>query len=170
MKRFLVGFLTICLLVGSLSGCSPEQAQPGGSTAAKPGDPSVPNTIPEATSQPQAAELVISEVMPDNKYVTMGHAMDWVELYNREETPVSLDGYYLTDNPNQPQAMSLAGLTIQPDGYLVITLGEEAPFRLSADGESLWLMYGKTLVSTLTYEAPLDGESFDQEGASRSKS
>ena len=163
MKRFLIGILVVCLLVGCLSGCGKEQTQSGSTTGAQTDTPPS-TTAPETEPQPTGAELVITEVMPDNKYVTMGHTQDWVELYNREETEVKLDGYYLTDDPDQPYAMPLAGLTIQPDSYLVITLGEDAPFRLSADGETLWLMYGKTLVSTLTYEAPQDGESFGQEG------
>jgi len=164
MKRFLVGFLAACLLLGCLAGCGKEQSQSGNTTLGQTDTPPT-STAPVQTTQPEGAELLISEVMPDNKYVTLGHAQDWVELYNREETVVELDGYYLTDDPENPYALPLTGLQIEPDGYLVITLGEDAPFRLSGEGETLWLMFGKTLISTLTYEAPQDGESFDKDGA-----
>ena len=164
MKRIIAAVMVIWILLGMLSGCTEDQPQT--STTTESGtDVPVTSTAPEVTMQPQGADLVISEVMPDNKYVTMGHIQDWVELYNREETAVALDGYYLTDDPDRPDAMSLAGLQIEPDSYLVITLGEDAPFRLSAEGETLWLMYGKQLVSAVTYGQVEDGESFDREGA-----
>ena len=136
MKRFLVGFLAACFFLGCLAGCGKEQSQSGNTTLGQTDTPPA-STAPVQTTQPEGAELLISEVMPDNKYVTLGHAQDWVELYNREETVVELDGYYLTDDPENPYALPLTGLQIEPDGYLVITLGEDAPFRLSGEGETL---------------------------------
>jgi len=170
MKRISVTFLVKCLFLSCITGCVVQAPQPNETTGTvgSTGTQATPPTTgiePNPTTQPQGAEVVISEVMPDNKYVTMGHSMDWIELYNREDTAVVLDGYYLTDDPDQPRAMPLTGLRIEPDGYLVLPLGEDAPFHLSGDGETLWLMFGKQMISSLTYQAPQDGESFDQEGA-----
>jgi len=165
MKRILSMLLAVCLILGALAGCmTQQQPAPSSANQTEPAESSRPITEPTEETQPKAAELLINEVMPDNKYVTAGNAHDWIELYNREETAVSLDGYYLTDDPDQPHALSLAGMEISAGGYLMILLDEEAPFHLSSEGETVWLMFGKQLVSELAFDAVLDGESFSQEG------
>lgn len=67
---------------------------------------------------------------------------DWVELCNGSATDVSLDGWTLSDDPAQPQKLSLTGVTIPAGGYAVVeTAGDEengrAGFGISASGE--WL-------------------------------
>jgi hypothetical protein len=116
-------------------------------------DPSTPtqteptvSTIP-TEPHPEAADISVHEIMPDNKKLCMGHENDWVELYNREEDAVVLDGYYLTDDPAKPEALSLAGMTIPADGYLVITLDDSAPFRLAKDGEAIYLTFDGQVIS-----------------------
>lgn len=164
MKRFAVFFIAVCLLLGSLSGCKGEIPQASGNTETEGSSASFPVAEFVETTPSQTAEVLISEVMPDNKYVTMGHTLDWIELHNREDSTIRLDGYYLTDDPEDPDAMSLAGMQIEADGYLVITLDDDAPFHLSSDGETLYLMFGEQMVSELTYNAAQDGESFGVEG------
>jgi hypothetical protein len=88
-----------------------------------------------------------------------------VELMNREEREVSLDGFYLTDNLEKPAQLSLEGLSIPAGGYLVITLDETAPFRLSADGETAYLFFQDQLVDQVTYGLSENGESYDADGA-----
>ena len=122
--------------------------------------PANPTTVADAV----AADLLISEVMPDNKFLAMGHENDWVELLNREETTVSLDGYYLTDDMEKPTQLSLAGLSIPAGGYLVIVLDDTAPFRLSADGETIYLMFHDQPVGQVTYGLSENGESYDADG------
>ena len=156
MKRFFAILLAAVLLVSCFAGC---EAAPGEAGAGET-QPAVATTA----AAEQAADIVINEVMPDNKKVCLGHEKDWVELYNRGETAVSLDGYYLTDDLQEPQAMPLTGMEIPAGGYLVVTLEEEGPFRLSADGETVYLLYGKQELSQLAFGLSEDGESFSQEG------
>lgn len=124
-------------------------------------------TTTEGTTAPKpiAADLLISEVMPDNKFLTMGHENDWVELLNREETAVSLDGYFLTDDPEKPAQLPLQGLEIPAGGYLTIVMDEAAPFRLSAEGETVYLFFHDQLLSQMTFGLSENGESYDSEGA-----
>lgn len=162
LKRITAFLLCIAMLAGLIAGCTSQTADP---TTTTPGtNPSAPvqtNPTVPTQSHPDAADVVINEVMPDNKKLCMGHEMDWLELYNREDTEVSLEGFYLTDDPAKPEALSLAGMTIPASGYLVITLDDSAPFRLSKDGESVYLTYGGAVISGITFGVADDGESFD---------
>ncbi len=156
MKKIVALLLALSMLV-SLAGCV-ETPQTDVTTQA-------PTTTAATTlPKPDAADLRISEVMPDNKFLTMGHENDWVELHNREETAVSLDGYYLTDDLEKPTQLPLEGLTIPAGGYLTIVLDETAPFRLSADGETVYLLCYDQVIGQVTYGLSENGESYDAEG------
>ena len=155
MKRKVALLLALATVV-SLVGCV-EAPQPETTTQA-------PTTQTTTVVIPEALDVQISEVMPDNKFLTMGHENDWVELYNREETAVSLDGYYLTDDGENPTQLSLEGLSIPAGGYLAIVLDDTAPFRLSADGETVYLFYYDQLLGQVTYGLSENGESYDADG------
>ena len=156
MKRT-VALLLVLATLFSLAGCREVTNVPSQETTAD---------TTQATTEPKpvAADLLISEVMPDNKFLTMGHEHDWVELYNREEAAISLDGYYLTDDAEKPTLVSLAGLSIPAGGYLTIVLDDTAPFRLSADGETVYLFFYDQMLSQVTYGLSENGESYDVEG------
>ena len=156
MKRIIALLLALASLL-SMAGCT-GAPQPETTTQ-------VLTTTPVTTEPaPVAADLQISEVMPDNKFLTMGHENDWVELMSREETAVSLDGYYLTDDPEKPAQMPLEGLEIPAGGYLAIVLDDAAPFRLSADGETVYLFFHDQLLGQVTYGLSENGESYDADG------
>lgn len=155
MKRTIALLLALATLV-SLVGCT-ETQQPETTTQE-------PTTTVTTVPRPDAADVRISEVMPDNKFLTMGHENDWVELQNREETAVSLDGYYLTDDAENSAQLSLAGMTIPAGGYLALVLDDTAPFRLSADGETVYLFYYDQLLGQVTYGLSENGESYDADG------
>ena len=71
----------------------------------------------------------------------------WVELYNSGTNTVDLEGYYLSDNENDLVKWQFPAVTIPADDYLVIWLdgehglqeGLHTSFKLSADGEELFL-------------------------------
>lgn len=92
----------------------------------------------------------ISEVLPKNRYSLMdsdGDRSEWAELYNSSDQPVSLLGYYLSDNPNNPCKWAFPDIAIQPSEYLIVflssknrTTGElHASFSLSDNDEALIL-------------------------------
>lgn len=161
MRRW-IGLLLAMVL---LAGCAPAPEEAPPTTTSH-------TTAPEETTSPTPQEpdpvipqgLLISEVMADNRLLSLGHDMDWVELYNAGGTPVALDGFYLSDDATQPRKLSLAGKTIPAEGYLVITLGEDDPFKLSAKGETIYLFYETTEYASVTFGETEQGESFSPEG------
>ncbi len=173
MKRTAALILVVSLLLTLLSGCrqeiSPEDTATVTDTtptsAAMPESATDPAADTPMQETPSAAALVISEVMPDNRSLTLGHELDWVELYNPEAAAVSLDGYCLTDDPDLPNALPLAGLEIPAGGYLTVTLEDGGPVGLSEMGETVYLTYRGETLSSLSFAAPCNGESFDSEGA-----
>ena len=155
MKRFFALLLVLSTLA-SLAGCT--------GTPQTDGTTQPPATNGTVTPPQAAANLQISEVMPDNKFLTLGHENDWVELQNLEDTAVSLDGYFLTDDAGKPTQLPLEGLSIPAGGYLVIVLDEAAPFRLSAEGETVYLYFQGQALSQVTYGLSENGESYDAQG------
>ena len=155
MKRMIALLLALASFV-SLAGCV-EAPQPETTTT---------QATTQATTEPrpEAADLLISEVMPDNKFLTMGHENDWIELYNRGDAEVVLDNYYLTDDTENIVLLSLAGQRLPAGGYLTVVLDDAAPFRLSADGETVYLYYYDQLLSQVTYGLTENGESYDADG------
>ena len=78
---------------------------------------------------------------------------DWVELYNTTDTPVDVEGMYLTDNPDKPKKYQIskestnANTVIPAHGFLVIWCDKletkerlHASFKLAAEGDELQLM------------------------------
>ena len=164
MKRILPVLLTAALLSSLLPGCANEP--PDAETTAPKETTVATAPVPETTAPPAAyiAPLQISEVMPDNTALVLGCDQDWVELYNPEDTAVSLDGYALTDDLAQPDALPLTGLEIPAEGYLAVILEDGGPLGLSELGETVYLTCGGKTVSQLTFPAAERGKSFDPGG------
>ena len=169
MKRLLAALLLLGICVSMMAGCAqtPTPTEPTQGTTETPTDPEntgtgnteTGNTEPDAT----AAELIISEVMPNNRTLVLGHEKDWVEIYNREDVPVDLNGYFLTDDSGKPKALPLSG-QIAAGGYLVVELDDDGPFKLSKEGETVYLTFQGETISQLTYTLAENGESFDAAG------
>ncbi|WP_306643701.1 lamin tail domain-containing protein [Sanyastnella coralliicola] len=102
----------------------------------------------------QPEELYINEVMAENDTDTLdtaGENEDWIELYNPNDFPVDVAGYYLSDNPFNPTKWQIP--TDHPDssviaagGYLIFFADEQGGegwnhtnFRLSNNGEHVIL-------------------------------
>lgn len=92
--------------------------------------------------------------------------VDWVELENTGSTAVSLNGWSLTDNPDNPDKWVFPDVTIQPNEHKVIlctgldmtnTVASylHTDFNLSAGGEYIGLYSpGEVLVSEIAPEYP----------------
>ena len=162
MKRIISFLLVTVMLIGLLSGCRqiPTDNTPDITEPQAPTD-----SVADPTAEPEKANnIVINEVMSDNERLCMGHDLDWIELQNSEEFAVSLEDYYLTDNMDHPHAFHLQGLEIPAEGYLVITLNDDAPFKLSSSGESVYLVCGNTAISQLSFPETTKGEAVDVNG------
>lgn len=98
--------------------------------------------------------VFISEVMSSSTGVETPYgksSYDWIELYNAAAVPVSLDGWWLSDNPNHPRKCQLSNVTIPAGGYLVVFASgltaspsgrsdiTHVPMRLSALGDTVLL-------------------------------
>jgi hypothetical protein len=77
-----------------------------------------------------------------------GDFEDWVELYSTAPIPVSLAGYYLSDDDSRPLKWQFPAITIHPGEYLIIwASGKDrvqngiahTNFRLSSAGEPVIL-------------------------------
>jgi hypothetical protein len=71
--------------------------------------------------------------------------LDYVELYNPEKSPVSIAGWYLTDDKSDPSKYKIPDGTIVPaEGYFVISEAKfndgTRPFRLDSHGEEVFLI------------------------------
>jgi hypothetical protein len=106
---------------------------------------------------PNVGDVVINELLADNEdgqTDEAGEHEDWVELHNNTDSPLSLTGLYLSDNPGNPEKWPFpANVSIPANGYLVVWLDEDglqgplhADFRLSNAGEFLMLSDGSGYV------------------------
>lgn len=94
----------------------------------------------------EAPSLVISEVVSSNSRLLPmgGEYNDLIELINLGDQPVDLGAYYLSDKKKTPLMWQLPAIALQPgECYVVQASGSsgsrEAPFKVSADGETLYL-------------------------------
>jgi hypothetical protein len=117
--------------------------------------------------------LVINEFMANNDKAVPGPDSsypDWIELYNGGSETVDLGGYYLSDDPSNPDAWQFpSGTIINAGGFLVVWADNsvyERPlhtsFGLNATGESVCLFApdAKTLVDSKTFGEQLDDVSY----------
>ena len=103
--------------------------------------------------------------MADNETIVTdqdGEYDDWIELYNNTNETVSLDGLYLSDDPDDLLQWEFPdGLTLAPDSYLIVWCdkdsgqeGLHADIKFSADGESAILSYADgTIIENIEFGA-----------------
>ncbi len=100
------------------------------------------------------APVIISEVFSHS-----GGAPDWVELYNCTDEPVSIAGWFLSDDPREPAKYEIQpGMTVDPRGYVLLyqdvhfdnpsNPGSRAGFGFAAEGEAISLCSGLGGVQT----------------------
>jgi len=119
--------------------------------------------------------VVINELMASNTGTLadpQGEFDDWIELRNITDQEIDLTGRYLSDEPNNPRKWAFpAGTVIPADGYLIVwadedgsaTPGLHASFKLSADGEEIFLTD-----TDANFNAILDSVNFGAQATDRS--
>ncbi len=94
--------------------------------------------------------IVINEIVAQNTNGVQDEAgdyEDWIELFNLNEYPVNIAGFYLSDNLNNLAKWQFpAGSVLPANGYIIIWADDEpgegplhATFRLAVAGESVTL-------------------------------
>ena len=100
-----------------------------------------------------SGKILINEFMAINNNTLAdkdGEYSDWIELYNPGSSDVNLNGWYITDNPDNLPKWQFPDITITAGGYLVIFASEKnytdpsselhTNFKLSGSGEYLALL------------------------------
>ncbi|NCG22216.1 MAG: hypothetical protein GWP91_24635 [Rhodobacterales bacterium] len=135
---------TLWLLIAACADPTPKPDRgPKGSTG-------VTDTGNPLQSIAPLTELCINEFVADGKGFwrdEQGSVTDWIELHNPTDAEITLGGYYLTDNADDPYDHPLdPSLVVPAGGYLVLSadnlpdLGPtHLPFALDEDGESIGL-------------------------------
>lgn len=98
---------------------------------------------------PVAGTVVINELMARNVHTVRdprGEYDDWIELYNNSSSPVSLDGFLLTDDTLDIVKWEFPDVTLSPHSYLIVWAdgdtwqpGLHANFGLNDGGDALVL-------------------------------
>lgn len=108
--------------------------------------------------------VVVNEFMASNTTTASdqnGEYDDWIELYNNSSLPISLNGYYLSDEMGDPYKWQFPDTTIAANAYLIVWAdndttqsGLHANFKLSAAGEMIVLNdAGKNLLDQISFTA-----------------
>jgi hypothetical protein len=93
--------------------------------------------------------IVINELLAHSH----AEAPDWIELHNISRVPVNIGGWLLSDEKNDPGKFQIAaGTVIPPFGYVVfyentdfgnpLNPGTQSPFKMSENGEAVYLSSG----------------------------
>ncbi|MBN4081531.1 CotH kinase family protein [bacterium AH-315-C07] len=108
-----------------------------------------------------SGDVVINEIMASNNSIQDdqdGEFNDWIELYNNTSSPISLAGYYLSDDVTQLNKWALPDTTIDGNGYIIIWAdkdstqsGLHANFKISASGEAVFLSYATSIRSEVMF-------------------
>lgn len=115
------------------------------------------------------ADPVITEFMASNSTSLAdddGAFSDWVEIFNPDDAPVDLGGWYLTDSATAKTKWQFPAVILPSNGYLVVFASNKnrrdptrplhTNFALSADGEYLGLIQpdGETVASEFAPSFP----------------
>ncbi len=97
------------------------------------------------TSTFKKGDILINEFMPN----PISDESEWIELYNKTDSQISLDNWTIEDNTAKPK--SLSGLIIKPKSWLLLTQGQDFSFKLNNPGDIITLKYIDTLIDSVTY-------------------
>lgn len=111
---------------------------------------------------PAVGSLLINELLPDNGTTVAdanGQFEDFFELYNTTNSAINLTGMYATDDAaNLTKWMFPVNTILPANGYLAVWAdndldqsGIHAGFKLSANGETLFLTDGVNIYDQVTY-------------------
>lgn len=103
---------------------------------------------------PVNSDVVINEFMASNDTTVAdqdGEFDDWIELYNTTNSPISLNGFFLTDKGNELTQWAFPDTVIGANDFLIVwadddsgQVGLHANFKLSAGGEDIFLVDADT--------------------------
>jgi len=115
--------------------------------------------------------LVINEFMADNETIIadeVGEYEDWIELYYNIPYTMSLNGYFLTDDLNNPSKWIFPDIEISGEGYILIWADDDEEqgsmhtnFKLSNNGEQIGFFDPNlNLIDQITFSEQSDDVSY----------
>lgn len=122
-------------------------------------------TINPPAPNPNAANIVINEVMNNNSSVFPdedGSFEDWIEFYNKGTVTVNLTGLKLRDLSPLPKTWVFPTVSMEPGEYLVVYCSDKnrltyplhTNFKLSSSGEAIqFLNLDNSIVSSIPVPA-----------------
>ena len=119
----------------------------------------------------QEPELVINEFLASNQSSSLdpdySKFSDWIEIYNTTSHEINLNGYFLSDNPDNPSKWQIPdGILISGGNYFLFWAdGKDSvnhtSFKLDKSGEAVLLSNRDTvLIDMIPYGAQLDDISY----------
>ncbi len=106
-------------------------------------------------------DLILNELMAGNDTTIAdpyGEFDDWLELTNTGTSAISLSGWFLTDDIAFPEKFAFPDTLIQPGEYMIVWADDDpsqgslhAEFKLSGDGEELYLLQGSVIVDWISF-------------------
>jgi hypothetical protein len=120
---------------------------------------------------PAVGSVLINELLAVNDALLFdpsGEDDDWIELINTTNAAIDLAGFYLSDDPLDLLQWAIpAGTVIPANGYLLIWAdkdmaqeGLHASFKLSSDGEYVYLSHGTNVHDQVAFGPQLANISF----------
>jgi len=108
-------------------------------------------------------QLYINEFLASNATIIedpdYGDFADWLEIYNAGDATINLNGYYITDNLEDPVKWQIQqDIYLAPGGFVIIwaddnNSGAHANYKLAQEGEEIGLYSpGRVLIDSVTYE------------------
>ena len=121
-----------------------------------------------------AGDVVINEILASNNSVNVDpdfvQYSDWIEIYNFGNSLVDLSGFYLSDDPADPQKWAIPeGTEIAAGEYLIVWAdgqdqvldGLHTNFKLNNGGETVGLFdAGSTPIDVVDFARQVDDVSF----------
>ncbi len=117
------------------------------------------------------ADLLINEFCASNVSIVQSpefeNYSDWIEIYNRSNSAINLDGYFITDNLTIPTKYKIpSGISIEAHDYILLwadgnNAGVHLNFKLSKGGEEIGLFSpGTVLIDSIVFGPQQDDISY----------
>ncbi len=106
-----------------------------------------------AGREEQKYDLIINEVMKDNRNSIKdedGDFEDWIEIYNKGDTAVSLKGFGLSTDSKQPFLWTFPDITIEPKAFVIVWASEKNIEQLGSSLHTNFKLKNKDNVLILT--------------------
>jgi len=148
MQKSLIALLLFVLIV-VLASCAARETERGYGFAEK-------QEVAVAVEQ----TLLINEFSPKSELKNeSGKTADWIELFNASDAAIKIDAetWSLSDDLTDPEKYLLPDTLIPAHGFLLIWCDHapgklHAGFKLSGDGETVYLFHEGQLVDEISYE------------------